>query len=196
MPTHPDQDTTMDALPEPHTGPIPSDNRDVTVSALSGLNAADRLHVRALAANAMKLLLNHAAAVHYSQGVHRWDGIDKRMVAAKGQYPTETDCSATVTWALAQGLLFEHHLPDTVNGDRWVGGYTGTLKNHGVRVRLADLIHADLVLYGPVDDPEHVAMIVGHRSGVPFVISHGSEAGPFLVPYNYRPDANSFRRYI
>jgi hypothetical protein len=39
-------------------------------------------------------------------------------------------------------------------------------------------------------------MVVGHRKGVPIVVSHGSEAGPFLLPYNYRSDDGQIRRYI
>jgi hypothetical protein len=38
--------------------------------------------------------------------------------------------------------------------------------------------------------------VVGRQDGVPMVVSHGSEEGPFYVRYDYRSDILEFRRYI
>jgi hypothetical protein len=162
---------------------------------VSGLTRPQRHIARELAVQAAFLSLHHAPAVHYSQGPSRFDGIKCKLIAAKGQFPTELDCSASVTWWLAQGLLFRFGLPDTVNGDHWLGGYTGTLASHGLEVHRPGLLRADVVLYGSGPPFEHTAMIVGWRDGTPLVISHGSEAGPFLLPFDYRPPT-MIRRYI
>jgi hypothetical protein len=38
--------------------------------------------------------------------------------------------------------------------------------------------------------------VVGRQDGVPMVVSHGSEEGPFFIRYDYRSDVMQFRRYI
>jgi hypothetical protein len=70
--------------------------------------------------------------------------------------------------------------------------------NHGKRVvHLSNVIRGDCVLYGrPGSTGAHTAIIVGRLKGTPMVVSHGSEAGPFYLPYNYRSDIMSIRRYI
>lgn len=164
---------------------------------VSGLNRQQRHIARELATQAAYLSLHHAPAVHYSQGPARFDGIKHHLIAAKGQFPTELDCSASVTWWLAQGLLFRFKLPDIVNGAKWMAGYTGTLAQHGREViHLRNVIRGDAVLYGPAPTYEHTAMVVGHHNGKPVVISHGSEPGPFLLPFDYRGDVGQIRRYI
>jgi hypothetical protein len=55
---------------------------------------------------------------------------------------------------------------------------------------------ADCVFYGTEWPGKHVAIVVGRQGGVPMVVSHGSEEGPFFVRYNYRPDVLQIRRYI
>lgn len=168
---------------------------------VSGLTAPQRHEARKIAVQAALLSLHHAPKVHYTQGPQRWSGIAHRLVAAKGEYPTEADCSSSVSWWLWNALHHHFGLPDIVNGDRWNGGYTGTLAQHGRQVQhLHNVIRGDVVLYGPAPTFEHTAMVVGHEHGVPVVVSHGSEAGPFLLPFNYRSDGpgggGQFRRMI
>jgi cell wall-associated NlpC family hydrolase len=91
---------------------------------------------------------------------------------------------------LWQGLG-HFHLADHVNGAGWRAGYTGTLLQHGKLVRYRKAI-GDLVIYGNGPPGKHVAIYVGHG----MVISHGSEAGPFHLPWNYRRDVMQTRRYI
>jgi hypothetical protein len=186
---------------------------------ISGLNDKQRIVARELATRAALLSLHHAPQVHYSQtSPHRWDGINKKLLAAHGEYPTITDCSGSVTWWLAQPLLFRFKMPDIVNGEKWRGGWTGTLCEHGREVHhVKNVLRADVVLYGSGAPFEHTAMVVGHRHGcgknsrgqwncgqrhaaqcphdIPQVVSHGSEPGPFLLDYNYRP-VGQIRRMI
>jgi hypothetical protein len=90
---------------------------------------------------------------------------------------------------------------DVVNGANWEAGYTGTLINHGMRVQsLGNVRWGDAVIYGTSpSNTEHVAMIThtgDNKDKVIRVISNGSEAGPFWLPYNYRSDIVEIRRYI
>lgn len=166
---------------------------------MTALNLAQRTVARDRAVQAMMLLLHHAPAVHYTQDFTlRWEGIAKHRNARKGQFPTHADCSSSTSWALWNGLYLGLGVKaDVVNGEHWKAGYTGTLAAHGREVQHeSHLLPADLVLYGPAPTFEHVAMYVGRRNGVSMVISHGSEAAPFLVPLHYRPDAHRFQRHI
>lgn len=164
---------------------------------VSGLDTKQRGNARRLTRRAAMLGLAHAAALHYTQGAERWEGISNRDVAAHGQYPKHADCSSFVTWCLWNGLYYEYRLDDIVNGEDWRGGYTGTLAQHGRQVKhLKNVLHGDLVLYGKPPTYEHVAIIVGTKHSTPIVVSNGSEAGPFLLPYNYRSDVGEIRRYI
>lgn len=167
------------------------------MSSVSGLTPAHRIRARDLAVAAAMLGLRNPAAIHYTQGADRWEGIDRGLKAWRGEYPRHADCSSFATWALWSGLA-HYHVRDTVNGTRWRAGYTGTMVSHGKPVReLANVLRADLVLYGdPFGRSGHVAIIAGRRNGVPMVVSNGSEAGPFYLPWNYRRDVHSIRRYI
>jgi hypothetical protein len=161
------------------------------------LDRKQRAASRRRAVQAAMLLLHNAQAVHYTQGPDRWQGINQKLDESRGQFPNYGDCSSSATWCLWNGI----YLPwvgvgDVVNGDRWNAGYTGTMARHGREVHhVRNVIRGDCVLYGPAPTYEHVAIVVGHRKGVPIVVSHGSEAGPFLLPYNYR-DVGQIRRYI
>ncbi len=162
---------------------------------VSGLGDAHRARVRQLVAQGSQLLLSRIGDVHYSEGANRWNGIATRklIVQAAHVFPFYGDCSSTATWLLWNGLSHEFGRPDDVNGERWTGGYTGTMAGHGTLVRNdADIKVGDLVLYGPPPTFEHVAVALG--GGV--VFSHGSEAGPFKLPIDYRPDRAEVRRYI
>lgn len=164
---------------------------------VSRLNQRQGHVARVLTTQAALLGYHHASEIHYTQGSERWSGINKHLIAAKGQFPREADCSAFVTWCLWNSLRLRFGLQDIVNGSNWDAGYTGTLAQHGREVHhVHNVIHGDVVLYGPAPTYEHTAIVVGHRNKIPQVVSHGSELGPYLLPYNYRSDANMIRRYI
>ena len=80
---------------------------------------------------------------------------------------------------------------DVLNGASWSAGYTGTLLSHGRKV--SDRKPGDAVLYGRGFPGSHVAMVAENTN---MVYSHGSEAGPFFVPWNYRSDVMQVRRYV
>lgn len=157
---------------------------------VSGLSKAHVKKAVNLTLEAAVLGLHRAPEIHYTQSDLRWQGIDRHYVAAKGEYPRFADCSSFVTWCLWNGLFVPFGHSDTVNGEHWRAGYTGTLLEHGVRVD--SLIPGDLVIYGSGWPGEHTAVYTGGG----LVVSHGSEAGPFLLPVHYRSDVLEFRRYI
>ncbi len=109
------------------------------------------------------------------------------------EFPNFADCSSFVTWCLWNGLFLRYGLPDTVNGQDWKAGFTGTLLDHGRRIlEPGKALRGDLVFY---DDPTHVTIIVARVNGKPRVISHGSEVGPLNREFDYRP-VIQIRRYI
>jgi hypothetical protein len=161
-------------------------------------SAADRYTARRLAVEAAGLCVAHRGAIHYTQGWRRWDGIRLHKRAIRGDYPNYADCSAFVSWCLWTATR-KWHLGDFANGDGWAGGFTGTLINHGSRVSTrGPFLLADVALYGWQSRgvPEHTTLIVHDRGGVPHVVSHGSEAGPLLLPLRYRGDLVAVRRMI
>lgn len=133
------------------------------------------------------------AGIHYSQRLAlRWVGIDQHMI--KGQ-PPYADCSAYCSWLMWRARLVVRGSAglDIVNGEKWQAGYTGTMLNHGHRHRFGPSMWnpgRTLVFYGK-PTVEHVAVYVGNGK----VVSHGSEAGPLLLPWNYRSDFNQARSY-
>lgn len=162
------------------------------MSSVSGLGALHRRKARKVAKGAALLSLHHASEVHYTQGAQRWEGIAKGLKAWRGQYPNYMDCSAGVTWWLWNGLA-HFKVRDVVNGQGWLAGYTGTMRNHGKRVRW--VLTGDAAHYGS-GTGKHTAMVIGRNLGRVMVVSHGSEGGPYLLPANYRADLDHFRRYI
>jgi hypothetical protein len=100
-------------------------------------------------------------------------------------------------WCLWNGLYVPYSLRDVTtpgepHGEWSRNGYTGTLYKAGKVVRDWDnLLPGDLILYGGFPG-HHVAVYVGGG----FVISHGSEGGPYKLPVHYRGDASQARRYI
>lgn len=162
-------------------------------ASVSGLSAEHRDKARDLAMRAAFLGLHRAPYLHYTQGGQRWEGIDERLKAWRGEFPQHGDCSAFATWCIWNGLS-HYHVRDTVNGAAWKAGYTGTMVEHGKRVRDLDNVkRADLALYGdPRGGTGHVAVCIGGGK----VISFGSERGPFLLPLRYRRDLVQVRRYI
>lgn len=163
------------------------------------LTLVQRAIARDRGVQALILALHHAPQVHYTQGSQRWEGIDHHLVARRGEYPRHADCSAMFSWAIYQGVHLGLGLGDIVNGENWEGGWTGTLARHGREVlHESHLLPMDAVLYGRGPNYDHVAAIVRRRKSdnKPLVISHGSENGPYLLPFDYRPDVGEFRRYI
>ena len=134
--------------------------------------------------------LHHQAAIHYTQGGARWQGIDRHCDASKGQYPRYADCSSYATWCYWNGLYLRGKHSDLVNGLGWRAGYTGTMLQHGQRV--SSPIPGDAIIYGSGWPGGHTALYTGGG----LVVSHGSEAGPMLIPWRYRRDILSIRRYI
>lgn len=157
------------------------------------LNYFQRRRARRLAVKAAYVLLNNARAVHYTQGPSRWSGIDGRKRSYRGEFPAYADCSSSTTWMLWDATR-RYKLPDFVNGQGWKAGYTGTQQDHGRRVGTNEKkLPGDLVFYGDQGGgvAQHVAIYVGDGK----VISHGSEPGPFLLPWNYRK-VSEVRRYL
>jgi len=164
------------------------------------LNAKERTRARRIAVRAALLGLRHASVIHYTQGGSRWQGIADTRFSERGQYPNYADCSAFATWCLWNGLYVPFREHDVVNGADWKAGYTGTMLSHGVPIRsIKNVRWGDCVLYGsPGSTGRHTAIVV--RVGKPrgskvMVVSHGSEGGPYFLPYNYRRDVQSIRRY-
>lgn len=162
------------------------------MASVSGLNWAHRKKARQLTMNALNLALRNKRSVHYTQGPKRWDGIDHDKKAYQGQYPNFADCSSFATWAIWNGLD-HYNVRDTVNGLGWKAGYTGTMLQRGKPVKYrASWRRGDCFIYGNGWPGKHVAVYVGGGK----VISFGSEPGPFLVAWDYRPDLMQVRRYI
>lgn len=170
----------------------------------SGLSSAHRIRARDLAIQAALLGLHNAPAIHYTQGAKRWQGIDNHLKSWRGEYPKYADCSAFTTWCLWNGL--DHfHVRDVVNRQEWRAGWTGTMVEHGAQVASGKTWklkpqRADAIIYGdPVGRTGHTALVVGHDDrydGKLMVVSFGSEAGPFYLPYDYRSDVHGAWRYI
>jgi hypothetical protein len=200
-----DEDPAADVpLSDPAT--IPHDEGDVGESpepgvfessaepeaVMAALSAAQYDQERSAAVQAAVVALRNAPAVHYTQDARRWDGINRGLLGARGQFPSFADCSSFVTWCLWNGMRL-HNLPDTVNGTGWHSGYTGTQLRHGSRVSSERaIVPGDLAFYGSGWPGKHVVICIGGG----LVISHGSEAGPLKLALHYRTDLMEIRRYI
>jgi CHAP domain len=147
--------------------------------------------IRRRVIRAAVLGVKHADQVHWTQGARRWDGIANRCRSHRGRFPLWADCSSYVTWCLWDAFGGANAGPDVVNGNNWKGGYTGTLKNHGRVVSLANAKPGDLVHYGP-GTGAHVTIVIGKNK----VVSHGSEGGPHVLRPDYRSDISQVRRYF
>ena len=163
------------------------------MASVSGLSAPHRIRARDLAVQAAFVGLRHASALHYTQTAKRWEGIARGLKPWRGEYPQYADCSAFATWCLWVGLS-HYGVRDVVNGQNWRAGWTGTQVDHGKPVvHRENVMRGDLAHYGdPVGRTGHVAVCIGGGK----VISHGSEAGPFLLDIDYRSDLRQIRRYI
>jgi cell wall-associated NlpC family hydrolase len=138
--------------------------------------------------------VNQRAHIHYTQAAARWQGI-ARGLRGPAHQPDYADCSAYTTWCFwtARVVLRGRAGTDIVNGTAWKSGYTGTqiqhgrLHHHGVGAWYAG---RTLVFYGR-PTVEHVALYVGNGK----VVSHGTEAGPLYLDWDYRPDFSQARAY-
>jgi cell wall-associated NlpC family hydrolase len=176
--------------PEPDGSPEPDEQPDE--ADLAAITPAQRAQERRAAVQAAVVALRHRSAVHYTQGPRRWDGIKRGLLGSKGQYPSYADCSSFATWCLWNGMRL-HHRPDTVNGQNWRAGYTGTQIRHGTRVTSEkNILPGDLAFYGSGGHVSHVAICIGGG----LVISHGSERGPYKLPLHYTKGLMQIRRYI
>ena len=167
---------------------------------VSGLGVNNRIRARERTVQAAELALVHRDQIFLSHGGPgpRWEGISKDRRARRGEFPKQADCSSFVTWCLWNGLFLRFGVDDIVNGQDWKAGFTGTLLDHGKKVRsVANIRPGDLVHYDPAPgfNSAHVTIYVRHQNGVPMVISLGSDACPCLVQYDYRP-VREIRRYI
>jgi hypothetical protein len=185
-----------DAEPDDIADEAPADEAGaLRTGSVSGLSRGQRHEARRLAVAAAALGLRNKVELRYTQDSRRWQGIAEGLIAAKGEYPKWADCSSFATWCLWNGLKARFGIGDTVNGQSWRAGFTGTMLGHGKPVRHQDnWLLADLVLYGIAGRPptQHVAILVGDG----WVISHGSDAAPYKVRWNYRNDVIGVRRYI
>lgn len=160
---------------------------------VSGLTAKRRLHARQTILRGVSLLMRDPASVHYTQGPQRWQGIDKHLTINADQCITQGDCSSTATWLLWNALFVSYGVRDVVNDEAWRAGYTGTIAQNGKRVVHDYSIKVgDLILYGRGPTYEHVTVAIGGGR----CFSHGGEAGPFLLPIDYRADRAQVRRFI
>lgn len=168
------------------------------MASVSGLSDAKRAKARELAVQAAMLGYRNKVRIRYTTKVSvRWEGIDKDYEAAAGEYPKNTDCSGFVSWCEWNGLWVPFHARDTLNGGAWKWGNTASMLRNGKRVvHLANVLPADYVIYGDGGGGKHAAIVVGRREGVPMVVSHGSDGGPYYLTWDYRKDVMQFRRCI
>jgi len=154
-----------------------------------GLSPRQRVAARKRIVRAAWIGYQHRGAIHYTQRSQRW-AIRTGARSKRGQYPHNADCSAYATY-LHWDATVDHHLRDFINGAAWRAGFTGTMVRHGVRIGRPTLV-GDCVFYGgSFWVPHHVAVYIGHGR----VFSHGSESGPYILPWNYRRVVQT-RRYL
>lgn len=158
-----------------------------------GLSAAERKRAREIAVYAAMQGFHHRDEMLYTEGAARWSGIADHRLGWKDQFPRAADCSAFVTWAEWNAAEHFHIHQDIVNGDDWDGGYTGTMTQHGIEVKLSELLLADAIFYaGTRQIPQHTAIYVGKGR----VVSHGHPGGPLLLPVELGLPIVQARRYI
>lgn len=169
---------------------------------VSGLSKEHAAKARELDAVIARVLVAHAPQVRYTQGSDRWGAIDQNIIPwdksgkLNGQFLHRGDCSSTSTWKLGWVVLHHHFhtTRDVMNGQALRAGFTGTMVVHGKEVvHQSNWKVGDRLFYGPsVWATEHVTDYMG--GGV--VFSHGSDAGPYFLKYDYRGDHVATRRYL
>jgi hypothetical protein len=164
---------------------------------VSGLSDAQAFHARRVIIKDVHNMMQHQAAIHYTQGPRRWEGIDHRCNHLDGTFPHHADCSSTLTWLIWDAIARSYHVHDLVNHAAWKAGYTGTAQSGGKQVKHeSNLLIGDGIFYGDQGGgiSEHTAIYIGGGH----VFSHGGESGPFILPMDYRKDRRRelMRRYI
>ncbi|MDQ1740821.1 MAG: hypothetical protein QOE53_2473 [Pseudonocardiales bacterium] len=180
-------------------GPVAGDTRGPgdthgreALAAAARLTPQQRASAQAVVLKGARLLLEHAAQVHYTMGEQRWEGINDKRYVRDGQFLRYGDCSSTATWLLWNALFAHLGMGDVVNGAGWRAGYTGTMLDHGRPVPESAVEVGDLVIYGAGAPGKHVTVCLGGG----MVFSHGSDPGPYKLPLRYRSDVLSIRRYF
>ena len=102
-----------------------------------------------------------------------------------------------MTRCLRNGLYLGFGLKD---GKAGPNGLEGGIHGDAAPARLggphvSKALPGDIVVYGSGWPGKHTAIIV-KQGRTPMAVSNGSEAGPFYLPYNYRRDVMSIRRYF
>lgn len=121
--------------------------------------------------------------IHYTQSWMRMQGVKQRL--RPPAYPKYEDCSSFATWCYWVAGASDP------NGLGYNGyGYTGTLANNGRKISSAYMKPGDLIFFGRYPH-NHVTIYVGNGRSV----SHGNEAGPQLLTWNYRT-VNHVRSYF
>jgi hypothetical protein len=148
---------------------------------------ADEIRARILSSAAV--LYNRRSHVHYTMGWARMQIVRQRMDArdlATVAHIYE-DCSSSIT-----GLYFVAGGPDPNHLDFNGQGFTGTMCAHGRSVPLVAAKPCAAVFYGNGPPWKHVALYLGGGR----VWSFGSEAGPYILPIDYRGDRGDIREYL
>jgi hypothetical protein len=125
----------------------------------TGGNKHERLKAVALA-SAVACATGRRANFYSQAGA--WD-VDHCITGER--YGERSDCSSWATSVYRSAGLSDP------NGERYTGGYTGTLGAHGKQVSLSNARPGDLVLYGPFPH-HHVELIVDPANQV--TVGHGS----------------------
>lgn len=158
---------------------------------------AKKPNVRREMKQIMDLLLAHEPKVHYAQvrpmrtqSIKSVAGLKKKLASQGG---VSMDCSESSTLiARLAGA------PDP-NGLGYNGsGYTGAMLDHCRRVKKADLLIGDLVVFGP-GTGHHVCVVYGAGDD-PWLFSHGQERGPIKIRLSeeakYQPRPVSYLRFL
>ncbi len=168
-----------------HHQPAHTQIASVAVPSL-GLSQKDRLELRRVVLRAAYTSVKDHARMTYTEGALRWSGITDQCHDIDDRVPPYCDCSSFATWAYWDASRWLK-LGDFVNGLNWIAGYTGTMTPHGERVATPQT--ADLVFYGGLQIPYHVAIYIGNGR----VVSMGRPGAPEIVPVG---PATQFRRYV
>ena len=152
------------------------------------LTGADAKELRRVIMRAANLGVKLHRSMTYTEGPGRWSGITQERRSILDETPPYSDCSAFATWCYWDASRWLD-MPDIVNGQDWEAGYTGTMVQHGTAIPLADGQLGDLVFYGAVSLPYHVAIFAGNGE----VVSMGRPGAPELVPVGA---ASMCRRYF
>lgn len=123
--------------------------------------------------------------IGYTQGPHRLDAIVARLKPPK--FPSATDCSGFGTWCYQVAGAPDPcgYGYDVRRGEH----FTGTMAIRGHKVAKPQI--GDLLLYGSPPTYEHVTIYIGSGR----CASHGTAAGPSVIPMDYRPIAQA-RSYL